>query len=156
MEGAARALLHAAAQLRLADEEDRCGSSVGPAAAELRAALGASVLLWDDLLARIEATFPPVTREWKRGTKTGAWLLRLQRKNRTILYLLPRDGFFLTGFVLGEKATAAVRASLLPAVVISALNAARPYAEGRGIRLETRTPDDVATMLALAAIKMGC
>jgi hypothetical protein len=35
------------------------------------------------------------------------------------------------------------------------LNAARPYAEGRGIRLETRTARDLATMKKLAAIKMA-
>jgi hypothetical protein len=81
--------------------------------------------------------------------------LRLIRKERTILYLLPQDGYFLTAFVFGEKATAAVLASDLPAAVVTALNGARAYAEGRGIRLETRTPQDVATMKKLAAIKMA-
>jgi hypothetical protein len=127
----------------------------GPAAGELRAALGSTQPLWEGLLAHLEAAFPPVTREWQRSGKTGGWYLRLRRKDRTLLYLLLRDGYFLTAFVLGEKATAAVRASGLPAAVITALNEARPYAEGRGIRLETRTAADLATMKALAAIKMS-
>ena len=61
----------------------------------------------------------------------------------------------MTAFVFGEKATAAVRASEVPAAVVATLNEARVYAEGRGIRLETRTAADLATMRKLAAIKMA-
>ena len=57
----------------------------GPVAAELRAALGPAEPLWDELVAHVETTFPPVTREWKRTGKDGAWFLRLRRKDRTIL-----------------------------------------------------------------------
>ena len=121
----------------------------------LARALGAAQPLWEELVAHLEATYAPVTPEWKTSRTSPLGFLRLIRKKRTILYLLPRDGYFLTAFVFGEKATAAVRASDLPAVVITELNAARVYAEGRGIRLETRTPQDVATMKKLAAIKLA-
>ena len=121
----------------------------------LARALGATQPLWEELVAHLEATYAPVTPEWKTSRTSPLGFLRLIRKKRTILYLLPRDGYFLTAFVFGEKATAAVRASDLPAVVITELNAARVYAEGRGIRLETRTPQDVATMKKLAAIKLA-
>jgi hypothetical protein len=123
--------------------------------AELAARLGATKPLWDTLVAHAEATYPPVTREWKSAAKTVGWYLRLVRKKRTILYLLPNDGFFLTAFVFGEKATAAVHASDVPPVVKTTLAEARAYAEGRGIRLETKTAADLATMKTLAAIKMS-
>jgi len=126
-----------------------------PSAAALGRALGATQPLWDELVAHLEATYAPVTPEWKTARTSPLGFLRLIRKKRTILYLLPRDGYFLTAFVFDEKATAAVRASDLPATVITELNAARVYAEGRGIRLETRTPQDVDTMKKLAAIKMA-
>jgi len=126
-----------------------------PTAATLARALGATQPLWDELVAHLELTYGPVTPEWKPSRTSPLGFLRLIRKKRTILYLLPRDGFFLTAFVFGEKAAAAVRASDLPATVVTALNEARVYAEGRGIRLETRTLQDVATMKKLAAIKMA-
>ena len=126
-----------------------------PSAAALGRALGATQPLWDELVAHLEANYAPVTPEWKTARTSPLGFLRLIRKKRTILYLLPRDGYFLTAFVFDEKATAAVRASDLPATVITELNAARVYAEGRGIRLETRTPQDVATMKKLAAIKIA-
>ena len=126
-----------------------------PTAAALAHALGATRPLWDELVAHLEATYAPVTPEWKMARTSPLGFLRLIRKERTILYLLPRDGCFLTAFVFGEKATAAVRASDVPATVVTALNEARVYAEGRGIRLETHTSQDVATMKKLAAIKMA-
>jgi len=118
-------------------------------------ALGATRPLWDELVAHLEATYAPVTSEWKSSQTSPLGFLRLIRKKRTILYLLPRDGHFLTAFVFGEKATAAVRTGDVPATVVTTLNEARVYAEGRGIRLETRTRQDVATMKNLAAIKMA-
>jgi hypothetical protein len=126
-----------------------------PTAAALARVLGATQPLWDELVAHLEATYAPVTPEWKMARTSPLGFLRLIRKRRTILYLLPRDGCFLTAFVFGEKATAAVRASDVPATVVTALNEARVYAEGRGIRLETHTSQDVATMKKLAAIKMA-
>jgi hypothetical protein len=126
-----------------------------PTAAALSRALGATQPLWNELVAHLGATYAPVTPEWKTARTSPLGFLRLIRKKRTILYLLPRDGYFLTAFVFGEKAAAAVRASDLPAAVVTALNEARVYAEGRGIRLETRTPQDVATMKKLAALKMA-
>ena len=121
----------------------------------LARALGGTKALWDELIAHIETAYAPVTHLWGQSKTTPLGFLRLIRKERTILYLLPRDGFFLTAFVFGEKATAAVRTSDVPTAVVKALNEARPYAEGRGIRLETRTAKDLATMKKLAAIKMA-
>ena len=117
--------------------------------------LGGTKAFWDELIGHIETAYAPVTHRWGQSKATPLGFLRLIRKERTILYLLPREGFFLTAFVFGEKATAAVRASDVPAAVVTALNEARPYAEGRGIRLETRTAKDLATMKKLAAIKMA-
>jgi hypothetical protein len=121
----------------------------------LAQALGDTKALWDELIRHIETTYPPVTHRWSASKTSAFGLLRLSRKERTILYLLPREGHFLTAFVFGEKATAVVRASDMPAAMVTALNDARPYAEGRGVRLETRTRQDLATMKKLAAIKMA-
>lgn len=122
--------------------------------AEVLARLGDSGRLWQALIDRIAADHAPVHQEVKAASKGAGYIVRLARRSRTILYLLPRDGFFLTAFVFGERAAERVRASRMPAGVIAALEAARPYAEGRGVRLETRTPADVETTCALAEIKM--
>lgn len=114
--------------------------------------MGGLMALWDEIVAHIAATYPPVTEAWGFYK---AWSLRLKRKDRTILYLLPGEGGFRCAFVLGDKAAEAARRAKLPKAVLKAIDEAPVYAEGRGFRLEVRTAKDVATMKALAAIKMA-
>jgi hypothetical protein len=114
--------------------------------------LGTSKALWDDIVAHIAASYAPVTEAWG-FYKT--WSLRLKRKDRTVLYLLPGDGGFRCAFVLGAKATEAARKAKLPKAVLKAIDDAPVYAEGRGFRFEVRTAKDVATVKTLAAVKMA-
>jgi hypothetical protein len=114
--------------------------------------LGLSKRLWDEIVRHIKDAYPPVTESWGFYK---AWSLRLKRKKRTIVYLLPREGFFLCAFVYGDKATAAARREKLPKAVLKAIEEAPVYAEGRGFRLEVRTAKDLETMKALAAVKMA-
>jgi hypothetical protein len=127
----------------------------GPSDPELAQTLGKAKPLWDHLVGHLEAEYAPVTRRWTFSRPTSTWWLRLIRKKRTILYLSPRPRHFVTALVFGAKATAVVLSSEVPEAVKRALNEARAYAEGRGIRLETRTDEDVAVMQKLAAIKMA-
>jgi len=114
--------------------------------------LGPSKRLWDGFVRHVSEAYPPVTEAWGFYK---AWSLRLKRKDRTIVYLLPREGFFLCAFVFGGKATEAARQAKLPKAVLKAIDEAPVYAEGRGFRLEVKTAKDVETMKALAAIKMA-
>ncbi len=79
----------------------------------------------------------------------------LKQRKRTILYLTPSERFFYAGFALGEKAVVAARRSGLPASVLTVIDTARKYAEGRAVRLEIRTVEDVGHVLAVAATKMN-
>ena len=76
--------------------------------------LGGTKALWDELIRHVETEHAPVTHRWTASKTSALGFLRLVQKKRTILYLLPREGYFLTAFVFGEKATAAVRASDVP------------------------------------------
>ena len=127
----------------------------GPADADLTKMLGRSRSVWDELAAAVERAHAPVVREWHLSKTTGTWHVRLKQGTRTILYLLPRDKYFLTAFVFGERAEAAVRAGKFPREVVKALDAAPPCGAGRGIRLVTKNRRDVATLLKLAAIKLA-
>ena len=114
--------------------------------------LGPSKKLWEEFVGHIAADYAPVTEAWGFYK---AWSLRLKLKKRTIVYLLPREGFFLCAFVFGGKATEAARQAKLPKAVIKEIEEAPVYAEGRGFRLEVRTAGDLETMKTLAAIKMA-
>ncbi len=114
--------------------------------------LGASKALWDGIVAHISAEYAPVTEAWGFYK---AWSLRLKRKDRTILYLLPGEEGFRCAFVFGGKATEAARKTKLPKGVLRAIDEAPVYAEGRGFRLEVKTAKDAEAVKTLAAIKMA-
>jgi hypothetical protein len=118
----------------------------------LAEALGPAKKLWDEFAGHIAREYAPITEAWGFYK---SWSLRLVRKKRTIVYLLPRDGHFLCAFVFGEKATSEARRANLPADVMKVIEEAKVYAEGRGFRLEVRRKRDIEAMKTLAAIKMA-
>jgi hypothetical protein len=121
----------------------------------LAAVLGRSKARWDELIAHVAREYEPVSEEWSYGGAKYGWSLRLKRKKRTILYLIPCQRYFLCAFVFGGKATELARRSALPDKVMTTIDEAPVYGEGRGFRLEIRTKADVATMQTLAQIKMA-
>lgn len=129
--------------------DDKTQQPDDPALTEV---LGRTKKFWGDLIRHIILEYEPVTQVWGFYK---SWSLRLIRKKRTILYLIPCHGYFLCAFVFGEKATEVARKSSLPKDILTTINEARVYAEGRGFRLDVRKKQDVDTMKKLAAIKMA-
>jgi len=126
-----------------------------PKDAELAATLGKTYVLWNELKKRIASRFTPLSIEWGFSSKATGWGLRLKQEKRAVLYITPCKGYFLASFALGEKAVKAARESGLPAPVLAVIESAKKYAEGRGVRLEVRTAQDVRNVEKLAAIKMA-
>lgn len=123
-----------------------------PDDAALASALGATKKLWDEFARHIAEEYGPIIEEWGFYK---SWSLRLKRKKRTIVYLLPREGYFLCAFVFGEKATDEARRAKLAKDVVMVIEEAKVYGEGRGFRLEVRKKRDLEAMKRLAAIKMA-
>jgi hypothetical protein len=121
---------------------------------QLTEVLGETKKFWDEIIAHVSREFEPVTEEWKFSGAKWGWSLRLIRKKRTILYLTPCNGYYITGFVLGGKAVEAARASDLPKSVLEIINNAPKYAEGTALRLEIRSEEDLESIKKLAKIKM--
>lgn len=126
-----------------------------PTPAELERALGPAAPAWSELVRQVERAYAPTTERWNfAGAKFG-WSLRLQKRDRVVLYLIPQAGRFLVGIVLGAKAVEAAPSAGLPAAVLEALAAAPRYAEGTGLRLPVEDESDLPPILKLAALKMA-
>lgn len=126
-----------------------------PQAAELQRTLGRSGARWIALVQHIETEYPPLTIDWGFAGAKWGWSLRLKQKQRTVLYMTPRNRYFVVGFALGERAVAAARAIPLDDAVLGLIDEAPRYAEGRGIRIEVRTKKDLEAVKRLAAVKMA-
>lgn len=126
-----------------------------PQASDLQAGLGRTMKLWERLAAAVAAAYPPIVPVWNHAGAKYGWSMRLKQKDRNVLYLIPQAKHFLVGVVLGEKAYQAARDASLPDEVVAMFEAAKPYAEGRGIRYPVRVAADVDVVLAIAALKMA-
>jgi hypothetical protein len=128
-----------------------------PRAVDLDKMLGRSHALWKGLIAHVAAEYAPLEETWNFAGANWGWSLRLKQKKRTVLYMTPCKKHFLVGLVLGEKAVKAAhsRGAGISAPVLETIDAARKYAEGRGVRLEIRKKLDLEAVKKLAAVKMA-
>ena len=126
-----------------------------PTPDELDSALGPAARLWPELIAAVRRDTGELTETWAFGAKSG-WSMRLVQKERNLVHMTPQAGRMLVGVVLGEKAIArAEAAGLASARTLEVAAAAPRYAEGRGIRFEVETDEDLAVAMELARIKIG-
>jgi hypothetical protein len=126
-----------------------------PRAKQLTEVLGRTSALWDSLREHLASEYQPLAEKWIFPGQKWGWSLQLRQKKRTVLYMTPRKGHFSAGFTLGEKAVKAAHESDLPDSVLTLIDSARKYAEGRGVRIEVRTKKDLTATKKLAAIKMA-
>jgi hypothetical protein len=118
---------------------------------EIAERLGRARAAWRALLASL----PGLEREWKTYSRSGGPTLRLKDGGRAVLYLQPEDGRFQAVVVLGERAAAAALATRLPACLRAAIESARPYVEGRSVRVAVQRPADLRHVRTLLAFKQG-
>jgi hypothetical protein len=131
------------------------GRTAPPTDGELTVALGPVRATWDQLLADLAREYGADIHEWNSYSPKAGWSLRVKRKERTIVWLAPCPGSFWVAFVLGEKAVRAAQQARLPKRVLQMIDEAKKYPEGRGIRLEPKTPKDMETVKTFAAIKLA-
>jgi hypothetical protein len=111
--------------------------------------------LWDELKGGIASRFDKLAEAWTYSGKQWGWALRLTHKWHPLLYMTPSKGHFFVGFALGEKAVGAAHQADLPLALLEIIDASPRYAEGRAVRFEVRTFEEVGWALGLAKIKMA-
>ena len=126
-----------------------------PTFSELEAALGETAPFLKEVEEHLEGEYGELTREWKFYTKKSGWTLSLVYKRRKVLGLIPRDGFFEVGFVLGKRAVGTIEPGALPPEIFTLIQEAREYVEGRAFRFGVTAEKDVETVKKLIAIKMA-
>jgi hypothetical protein len=131
------------------------GNQNAPTEKEVASALGKMKTLWDQLITSLQSEeFKVRESEWKCPAPKYGWSLRLKRGGRNIIYLIPAVGTFRVAFTLGKKAVSAAMASDLPDGIKQVIKDAPVYPEGRGVRFEANSREDIAIVLKLARFKL--
>jgi len=126
-----------------------------PTPADLARELGRSWAAWQALMSWLSERFLPLTEEWRYAGAEWGWSLRVKRKKRTIIYLLPCRKYFRVTLILGEKAVQRSQQSGLPQPVLEEIRDAKKYPEGRVVRFEIRLKKELPAILQLVEAKMS-
>ena len=126
-----------------------------PTSSELDRALGKTAVLLKEIEQHLFDQFGEITREWKFYGKKAGWTLALAYKDRRVLHVIPRSDMFTVVFTLGKRAVLSSQGSDLPAEILSAIENAREYAEGKSLRFDISSVEDIAIVRQLVAIKMS-
>ncbi len=126
-----------------------------PTASELDKALGETAMLLKNIEQHVLEQYGELTHEWKFYSRKAGWTLALALKGRRVLHVIPQSSLFTVVFTLGKRAVSTALESNLPDGIMSAIESAREYAEGRSIRIDVTTADNVAIVKQLVAIKMS-
>ena len=129
--------------------------STTPSDTDLSLVLGRTKTHWDNLITHIASEYPPLESTWGYAGAKWGWSLRLKQKKRTVLYMTPCRKHFLVGFALGEKAVKAAQNVPLPDEVLTIIDEAPRYAEGRGVRIEIRNKTGLGYAKQVADVKMA-
>ena len=126
-----------------------------PEQEKLAVALGSTYPLWQTICKMVHEKYPAALSEWNfPGVKYG-WIYRIKDKKRAIIYLLPRQRYFMVAFVFGQKAFDKIMASSISENIKTELQSAKPYAEGRGIRLAVKNKKILKDIAALTDFKLA-
>ena len=90
--------------------------------------------------------------EWKFYTKKSG-RERPSIKKRNLFFLTPKKDLYSITFVFGDRAVEAAENSELPERIKTELKQARKYMEGRGIRIDVTSGDELEIVKKLVRIK---
>jgi len=120
----------------------------------LRLALGNLFDSWVEIASYVCNAYPNAVEEWNLPGQKYGWSFRIKDKKRAIIYMLPRDKFFMVAFVFGEKATQDALKSEICQEFKEIIQSAKVYAEGRGFRIEVRDKELLNDIKKLVNIKL--
>ena len=123
-----------------------------PTKRQLNALLGAAAPVWTAIIAAMRKRCAPFGEEWRpsKQLEFGRYCL-LCRKERTLMYLIPKSGEVEVMVALGERAYDLAMRSALPPKYIKLASEAKNFTEGRFIRFPAKAADvpHVVTMVEL-------
>ncbi len=125
-----------------------------PTEKDLIEKLGSDYELWKEIVKITYNKYPNGFAEWNFPGKKYGWSYRIKDKRRAILYFLPRDGFFKIGLVFGDKAVHDIMQTDISEKIKTDLQAAKKYAEGRGVHIVINNKQGFSDIEKLIEIKL--
>jgi len=127
--------------------------NVFPSEEVIESLLGKNFRLWKSFFAMIGKDFPDLEQEWRYYRDGNLWLMKIQRKKKTVAWLSVEDSTFLTTFYIAARHSDLVEA-------LSILEELKDQYRGngkttKGITVRYGKNADIETAKKLIALKVS-
>jgi len=117
--------------------------------------IGKSKPLWLSLFEYIHKNHPDFTKEWRYYNDGKSWLMKVQRKSKTIFWLsILKDSFRIT-FYLTDKANKAMDSSTISNELKEQFKNGKSFGKIRGVTITFKNKKDVEYAKSLIGIKLS-
>jgi hypothetical protein len=117
--------------------------------------IGRSRLLWKLLFDRMRRDHPDFTEEWRYYNDGKSWLLKVQKKSKTVFWLAVVKGGFRTTFYFPDKAAKAISTSEISGELKTQYRDGPRYGKIRGITIVHKKKRDVEDATRLIEMKLA-
>ena len=117
--------------------------------------LGKASAHWQKFFEELHTEHPELATEWRYFNDGKAWLMKITRKKKTVVWLGVYAGYFRISSYLTEKARDAVNASDLSAGCKEQFAKSKRFGKLIGVSVTFKKKADVKDGLALIALKLS-
>ncbi len=117
--------------------------------------IGKSKSLWLSLFENIHKDHPDFTEEWRYYNDGKSWLMKVQRKKKTVFWLSIVKDSFRTTFYFPDKAKNILLKSTISDALKEQYKEGKNYGKIRGITINYKNKKDVEDAKALMNIKLS-
>lgn len=124
-----------------------------PKARQVERTLGASCRRWKEFVSFVQDETGG-RGEWKFYGKNHGWALRFRKGGKSLVSLYPGQESFAVQFILDEPTVRRARAATFGVRVLTAIDKATPYPEGRWVFLRITSEPSAQQARKLLLLKM--
>ena len=109
---------------------------------------------WQALFKELHEKYPGFEEQWRYYKDGYAWLLKIVKKKKTVMWVAVFDGFFNTTFYFGEKAEPVIMSSDLPENLKEQYRTNR-YGKIRGVTVTPHSAKDIKDVFSLVTLRLS-
>lgn len=117
--------------------------------------IGKSKSLWKSFFDFIHSNFSEFTEEWRYYNDGKSWLMKVQKKSKTIFWLSLFQNTFRITFYFTDKAEKLINESGIPEKLKEEFKSGKHFNKIRGITILFKSKKDVEYAKELIGIKVG-
>ena len=116
--------------------------------------IGKSKLIWQSLFEFIHSDYPEFNEEWRYYKDGGSWLMKVNKKSKTIFWLSIIKNAFSVTFYFGDKAQPAIMESKISDEVKDQFKNGKRFGKIRAITLVMKRKKEIEFVKELIPIKL--